>query len=431
MYLSWILLILPYSPSLLALEFSLRHVHHAHPDTGQILWANVDANDLVTSEDRNTHSVETRALIIQKPVSFNEWKEWRVRRLRTPGPLRASDAQTLNWKSHKAIGPATDKRETLLALAKMTNNVYYKDSATVGWYDLGGNWTSDHSIGYDPATSGFRGHVFLSSDNKTAVLSIKGTSVPVVGGGPTVAKDKLNDNLLASCCCARVGWTWSPVCGCFRGGGRCDQGCVEESLVEESLYYNFGINLYNNLTYMYPEAQLWVIGHSLGGNLASLIGATFGAPVVAFEAPGERLAAQRLHLPSSPEVLHITHVYHTADPIPMGACTGSTSLCYRAGYALETRCHLGTTIIYDTLGVLNWSSSVRTHPILTIVEQILDEDWSTKVQRSRNLRSPSPWSSSGSESDGEDKVVEVPNPTPENDCMECFNWEYGDFPEET
>jgi lipase ATG15 len=49
---------------------------------------------------------------------------------------------------------------------------------------------------------------------------------------------------------------------------------------------------------MYPTADIWVIGHSLGGALAGLLGATFGVPVVAFEAPGERLAARRLHLPT-------------------------------------------------------------------------------------------------------------------------------------
>ena len=66
---------------------------------------------------------------------------------------------------------------------------------------------------------------------------------------------------------------------------------------------------------MYPEANIWLtgagyriqtcrilsyrlLGHSLGGALASLVGVTFGIPVVAFESPGEKMAAGRLHLPS-------------------------------------------------------------------------------------------------------------------------------------
>jgi hypothetical protein len=49
---------------------------------------------------------------------------------------------------------------------------------------------------------------------------------------------------------------------------------------------------------MYPDSNIWIIGHSLGGALASLLGVTFGAPVVAFESPGEKIASKRLHLPS-------------------------------------------------------------------------------------------------------------------------------------
>ena len=74
---------------------------------------------------------------------------------------------------------------------------------------------------------------------------------------PMVTLDKLNDNLLFSCCCARVDWSWSTVCGCYRGHNQCDQGCLEQALVDDSLFYTVGTNLYNNLTYMYPDANIW------------------------------------------------------------------------------------------------------------------------------------------------------------------------------
>lgn len=138
----------------------------------------------------------------------------------------------------------------------------------------------------------------MSTDNSTVIVSIKGTSAfwLVGDGGPTVRKDKLNDNLLFSCCCAKVGPTWTSVCDCHSGGYTCDQDCLEKSLVQDSLFYPIGVNLFNNVTYLYPSANIWVIGHSLGGALASLVGVTFGAPVVAFEAPGEKMAAKRLHI---------------------------------------------------------------------------------------------------------------------------------------
>ena len=155
-------------------------------------------------------------------------------------------------------------------------------------------------------------------------------------------------------------------------------------------------NLYKNITMMYPNANIWVIGHSLGGSLASLLGITFGVPVVTFEPPGERMAAQRLHLPSpvrpsrcylyayphsllacsvQPSTPHITHVWHTADPIPMGTCTGKSSSCAIAGYAMESRCHLGNIIEYDTVTNLSWPVRITTHPIATVIEYILSKPW--------------------------------------------------------
>lgn len=159
-------------------------------------------------------------------------------------------------------------------------------------------------------------------------------------------------------------------------------------------------NLYNNLTYMYPESNIWIIGHSLGGALASLVGVTFGAPVVAFESPGEKMAAGRLHLPSPPSVQHIHHVYHTADPIAMGTCNGVLSSCALAGYAMESRfiffylalffgltfttsCHLGKSIIYDTVSNCSWSVDVRSHGIVAVIEKVLSIPWPPSVEIGR------------------------------------------------
>ena len=116
--------------------------------------------------------------------------------------------------------------------------------------------------------------------------------------------------------------------------------------------------------------------------MASLLGTTYGLPAVAFESPGERLASTRLDIPLPPEIATtgnyslapVTHVYHTADPIPQGKCTGRASPCAQAGYALETRCNLGTSIVYDTVGKLRWSVDIRTHPIKEVINRILEKE---------------------------------------------------------
>jgi putative lipase involved disintegration of autophagic bodies len=158
---------------------------------------------------------------------------------------------------------------------------------------------------------------------------------------------------------------------------------------------------------MYPNSRIWLTGHSLGGSLASLLGVTFGAPTVAFEAPGEKLAAQRLHLPSAPSSQHVTHIYHTADPIPQGVCTGVASTCALGGYALETGCHLGRVLRYDTVTHSNWTVDIRTHGIAVIVERLLAEDWDPAVNGGQGR--------------------EVPEFYDEEDCVDCFSWEYGKF----
>ena len=70
----------------------------------------------------------------------------------------------------------------------------------------------------------------------------------------------------------------------------------------------------------------------------------------------------------------MTHVYHTGDPIAQGVCTGFGSLCVQTGYALETKCHLGKSIVLDTVGKLGWKVEVRRHVIKDVILKVLEAD---------------------------------------------------------
>lgn len=51
-----------------------------------------------------------------------------------------------------------------------------------------------------------------------------------------------------------------------------------------------------------------------------------------------------------------------------------TSLCSIGGFALETRCHTGQVILYDTVQKLGWSVDIRNHAIKVVLDHILGED---------------------------------------------------------
>jgi lipase ATG15 len=139
--------------------------------------------------------------------------------------------------------------------------------------------------------------------------------------------------LLFSCCCARVDFTWTPVCDCFLHDNKCNQDCLEASLSSENIYFSSITSLFLDLETKYPDATIWLVGHSLGGAIAALVGQIFAVPVITFQAPGDRLAATRLHLPMPPAVdyrrLPVWQFGHTADPIFMGTCTVGNAILFR------------------------------------------------------------------------------------------------------
>jgi len=216
------------------LQFELRQ-YHAVSGTAQVLFHGARTHESLVENSPTTHRIRTRRVRTRRPYSLAAFSNARTR------SLLYAESVPIHWDEDDVIGPDLESRETLLELAKMTDNAYLQPGEP-GWYDLGANWNVSYPVGWEPDADGFRGHVFATPDNSTVVLSIKGTSAPIVsGGGPTSKKDKFNDNLLFSCCCARVDWTWTTVCDCYREGWKCDQNCLETALIEESLFYSVGI----------------------------------------------------------------------------------------------------------------------------------------------------------------------------------------------
>lgn len=184
----------------------------------------------------------------------------------------------------------------------------------------------------------------------------------------------------------------------------CNQTCLVKALREENRYYKASLELYGNVTELYPDSQVWLAGHSLGGATSSLLGLTFGLPVVTFEAPGEALAAARLGLPTPPGVhpsapqtrkyTGAVHFGHTADPIFMGSCNTATSGCTLGGYAMQTECHTGLVCRYDTVEDKQWRVGIGYHRIRAVVEDVIGA------------------------------YDDVPPCFPDEECVDCFNWKY-------
>ena len=172
--------------------------------------------------------------VISRPKSNPDFQHarWRSKLEKT--------STLLEWEDREVFAPDVTSMETLAQLARISANAYDLPGGK-DWWDIDGDWNANNTtpIGWEPDDDGFRGHVFTSMDNSTVILSIKGTS-PILGA--TTKKDKFNDNLMFSCCCARVdaAWVFNTVCDCYSGGSKCDQGCLEEALIEDSLFYSVG-----------------------------------------------------------------------------------------------------------------------------------------------------------------------------------------------
>ncbi|AAS50411.1 AAR046Cp [Eremothecium gossypii ATCC 10895] len=310
----------------------------------------------------------------------------------------------MDWGYENMFVPNITDKETVISLALMSSNAYVRLPNTGNWRNVT-SWNSSVEgdqihLGWDE--NGLRAHVFANEDRSVVVLALKGTSSQVLPGSgdddETSANDKLNDNLLFSCCCARVSYLWTTVCDCYIKSYTCEESCLESELRRKDRYYQAGLDMYKQVLAEFPDASIWLTGHSLGGALASLVARTYGVPAVTFEAPGELLATQRLHLPQPPGLPNqldtVWHFGHTADPIFMGTCNGASSACSIAGYAMETSCHSGKSCVYDVVNDRGWRVNLLHHRIHTVIDKILDDY---------------------------DAVAAC---VPPDICHDCYNWNY-------
>jgi lipase ATG15 len=315
-----------------------------------------------------------------------------------PATLDASQ-----WTLDEVVAPDVTDKDTVINLAIMAANAYVFNASDVEWENVTQGFNESQSFGWEG--DGLRGHIFADQNNETIVVSLKGTSPAVFDGDGTTTRDKLNDNLFFSCCCAQGGqYFWRQVCDCYSSTYTCNKTCLVQALKRENRYYRASIDLYTNITELYPQSNIWLVGHSLGGAVSSLLGMTFGLPVVTLEAPGDDMAAKRLGLPTPPssdpskayrrKYTGSVHIGHTADPVFMGTCNGATATCTLGGYAMESQCHSGLQCVYDTVGDWGWRLGIGNHKVHNVIDNVIK------------------------------KYPNVPECVPDSECVDCFNWKY-------
>lgn len=391
-------------------DFTLRHLFHhgtyLHPGlhkrfdvrSSDDLW--IAAEGQIETLNQKTFHAHSKKLNIQRLLNRStESIEYLIKYAQVFG--FAATLEPSAWTTDEVSGPDITDKETVLSLAQMTSNAYIEEPKTGEWEDVNGKFNVSKSFGWKE--DGLRGHIYADRANQTIIITFKGTTPALFAGSGTTLNDKVNDNLLCGCCCGQQGhFLYEEVCSCATSTFKCNVTCVAQEIRMENRYYQAALEIYGNISVIYPDSEVWLTGHSLGGLVSSLLGLTFGLPTVTFAAPGDALAANRLGFPSPPNLYHSTpqtrmntgiyHFGHTADPIFMGSCNSITSACTIGGYAFESQCHTGQVCVYDTVEDMGWRVSILNHRILGMIQNVF-------------------------------RVYDkVPVCNPEYECVDCYNW---------
>jgi len=64
-------------------------------------------------------------------------------------------------------------------------------------------------------------------------------------------------------------------------------------------------------------------------------------------------------------------ISHTAHPTSIGTHTRPFSTCGVAGYAMESRHHIGNITEYHTVTELSWAVRLTNHPLATVIDSTI------------------------------------------------------------
>ena len=109
---------------------------------------------------------------------------------------------------------------------------------------------------------------------------------------------------------------------------------------------------------------------------------------------------------TQPILLRWEHVMAFCRPVPSEGTQWNPSQCFLRIFCHSSllsdtctptyaRCHLGKSIIYDTVTNASWAVDIRTHVIVAIIEKLLSKPWPPSQEIGR----------------------EVPEPIAEDDCI--------------
>lgn len=115
-----------------SLRFELRHEHGVSPDA-RVVFSDVPSTMSLVYGNESSYSIETQHMTSYRPSSFSAYNDVRIR------SMRHAQSANLPWYETEILGPNVEKRETLLQLAKMTNNAYVMPDDSQ-WYELGEKW---------------------------------------------------------------------------------------------------------------------------------------------------------------------------------------------------------------------------------------------------------------------------------------------------